>query len=649
MKIEFWFPWVRGIVFEIASMRDSRPYALIVNQNLDNANNMTTSKAVGEVGPDNSFDADGNSFIASILTPKEHVLLFFNDGRNLNDLSVLRGLSETLEGKSEEKIGIMNNGYLASESHFAPDRSINMSRNANGDPILLDYNSGEHYAKIKASRENYADASLVPQKFMNQGDVSVKIQPYLKDIFAKIRNPSLQKKLMGTLEVDASKGTSQFFLTLFVFKLGHKLYNNLDDELKSAIRNFNFLHGLILKEGLRTIYCEYSDGKQELLNKTTALDLHSGAPKLRADCDVYVGTLTKDVETVIMKVTLSMDGFPGSDTFWITNQPTNNQFKGTQPLYSEPQLLRDKKLPTFGSFVALLSVLSDKEADAQKRLFGGDFSDVNSLRGIFLAWNNRYLGRAWWDDNWGASRNSGHIRAEIRIRKNRALIQKLFNIQTDKSQMSCVNAHPVAKRFLSHLMGNTIKTIFTSTKKTKQEKDDENFKYQYAWNPQQMFHVIKMGELTDEMALYRKNLLNGTAPPAAKPQPATPSGPQPATPSGPQPATPSGPQPAAPANPVVQPKPAPKKKAKSRTPSPEARPSSGGAKIPVEAHLRSTSKSPQELLTEVMNFSEAVLNSNIQDIFDSASTTAQKGLVDYVNALQTIKKYIGDLGVKFEA
>ena len=672
IKIEFFQSLVD--LYSNRMPRDSQPYALTVSQNLNKANNGSFSKGIGEI-IDDSFDANGNQFIASIrLTDKdEDILLFYDDGDNLPDMSVLRGLSDKLTGKTEEKIGLMNKGYIASECFFEPDRVINMSRDENNDPTVLQYNSGQHYKDIRESRENYADPKLVPHKYMSQGVLDLKVLPYLNGVFAKIRNPSLQKKLKGTLEVDASKGTSQFFMTLWIFKQGHKFYGTLDQQLKSCIRNFNFYHGLILKQGVRTISCEYADSSQELLDGITAQDLHAGSQKLRADCNVYVGNIEKEivddsgkkkkevVEMVIMKITLSMDGFPESDTFWITNKPINGKYKETEPLYKEPAILREKKLQDFGSFVALLSILSDNEAHAQLKAFGGEFSDVNSLRGIFLAWNNRYLGKAWWDDDtWGASRNAGHVRAEIQICKNRALIQKFFNIQTDKSQMSCDDAHPVTKRFLTHLMANTIKTIFSTSKKTKEEKDNDDFKYEYAWNPTQMFHVIKHGELSPEVNAKRASAIKKAkpqTPPVQTPPVQTPplqsaplqSAPLQTAPLQTPPARiPSLQTPVVQAllQPVASVKPALNKE-KPRAPSPEERPAP--SKTVVGPHQRATPKSPRELLKEVMNFAEAIMNSNIQDIYETASNTTQKGLVEHVNALQAAENTLKTLGVNFHS
>jgi hypothetical protein len=628
----------------MSSIRDSRPFSLIVNQNLDKANGMTFEKSIGEL-VDDSFDANGDQYIVSLQTytydekTKQKTLgdkhlIFFNDGENLSELSLLRGLSEKVTGKPQDKIGLMNHGYLASEGFLEPDEVMNISRNEAGVPITLTFESGKYYKAIKNSRENYADPSLLPQKFMTQETLSIVTLPKLKAIFEGVKNSAIKQRLLGTLETRPGNGTSQFLLNLFTFKQGHKFYNVIDEEIRKTLPNFNLYHGKILQKKQRKIHCELSNGAQNVLSRETAKDVHAGAKKLHFHVDVFVGASPnkeeKD-ELVLLQISLSMEGFKEKETFWITNKPTDNKFKGTQPLFLEPPVLKEKKLPFLGSFEGSLSVLSKNEAREQAGSYGGDFAHVDNLRGVFLSWNDRYLGRPWWDDDWGASRNAGDLRCDIRIENNRALIQKLFNIQTDKSKMNCSGSHPVTNRLFKHLMKNTIKCIFGSTAKAPEEKNNPNFKYEQSWNPHQLYSVIKTGELPPVVAAQRKVLVKGSvAPPVV-----VPATPQPAS----RPTTPPTPPPTDVRTLLGA-------KTTSVTPNPIVSPPP--SKIKVEAHQRSPSKSFKELCQETIDFADALMSSSIADVVESASNEAKKGIVEHITNLQNLKKFLKENGVVFQ-
>jgi len=450
------------------SIRDGKPYALDVTHNLNGANGFTFAKSIGEK-IDDSFDAGSPPCFKTIHTSEMDHLMIWNYGENLTNLANMLGLSEVIAKKPESKIGLKNSGSFAAIYHLAPNKLTLMSRNTEGKIIELVFRIGEYLELIKQCQDdNYNDPRLLPNNFIESSKITEDTKLYIKNLIRYVKEKELNNGLENIFLTSQS-----FVLLAFDFDKRHKYYNNLDTEMGKCFDSFALYHSKIITERNSEIIYESSEDKLRKITKKKAVDLMNGNDYLSANIEVR----SNDTHTVL-KVSLGLvTKIPSTDTFeFYISDKTHGTFKNSAPYEKYPDWVNMSRK---GSFTLKMTQLSQNDDKNQKKLVGDDFSHTQDLRGIYISYNGRYLGKPYWPDSssklgWPAKQNMGPLRVDVSITNSHFIAEKLFHVQSDKSVIDLLEAHPVIIRLLDMIVGNTEKQLLQSTKKTAAQKDNDD-------------------------------------------------------------------------------------------------------------------------------------------------------------------------------
>jgi hypothetical protein len=429
--------------------------------------NMTPGKGIGEKA-DDAFDEKGNPYFKTTRNNEQMSLLSFNMGENCHNLlSVLRITNgkTSIVRKKQDKIGLKNKGTYATICCLEPDAVSICSRDLSGNPTEIKFRSGEFFKTLNVKGDDhmdYTDHDISP--YVTESFRTPETEADIRNnILTNVKNDQMKAHITSILDNTAP----HYFFMHLTFNKNHHLYGTLDQMIAEYIPSMNLYHGQILKARPgSSITFENSDKILTTLDASTAVDYTFGSQKIVANVEVR-SRLVNDVNLEdIFKVDLSVDGTVRrpTDTFYITNKPTNETFKGSQHLCEKPPQW-DTMTPV-GTFPAYLAFLSKDEDIKQQNAIGGEYKkDSDKLRGVLVKWNKRGLGQPWWPSKrplWATKHNAGPLRIELSIENNRAIIEML-NVQTDKGNVDLSEAHPCMLRLLDHFMN--LATNFSSSKK----------------------------------------------------------------------------------------------------------------------------------------------------------------------------------------
>jgi hypothetical protein len=128
-------------------------------------------------------------------------------------------------------------------------------------------------------------------------------------------------------------------------------------------------------------------------------------------------------------------------------------------------------------------MLSQEEDRAQGvAVESSDFPAAVSLRGVYICWNNRYLGNPGWRrdgkgsrgiSHWPAQGNAGPLRVDVLIENNHYIVENLFSIQSDKGAININNGDPAVLRLLDSIVNHLEKNVLQSSHRLPYMKDKE--------------------------------------------------------------------------------------------------------------------------------------------------------------------------------
>lgn len=446
--------------------------------------NMTPGKGIGEKA-DDAFDANGNPRVKVTRTDDKVTLSMFNTGESCqNLLSVLRMTDgkTPLVRKKQDKIGLKNKGSFATICCLEPDTVTICSNDLAGNPTELKFRSGEYFKTLDVKGDELMDYVSKDRKIAPYITISRRTPETEADIrdnlLSKVKDDQMKAEITSILYNTAP----HYFFMHLTFNKNHRLYGTLDKTIAEYIPSMNLYHGQILKaRSGSSITFENSDKVVTTLDASTAVDYTFGSQKIIANVEIRNRVVNNINLEDVFKVDLSVDGTVRrpADTFYITNKPTNDTFKGSQHLYEKPAQW-DTMTPV-GTFPAHLAFLNKDEDIRQQNAIGGEYKkDSDRLRGVLVEWNKRALGQPWWPSKnslWGSKSNAGPLRIKLSIENNRAIIEML-NVQTDKGNVDLSEAHPCMLRLLDHFM--YLAKNFSSTKKGADAKRPE---VRNTWKP----------------------------------------------------------------------------------------------------------------------------------------------------------------------
>lgn len=457
--------------------------SLGVSNARNGSENMTPGKGIGEKA-DDAFDANGNPRFKVTRTDDKVTLSMFNTGESCqNLLSVLRMTDgkTPLIRKKQDKIGLKNKGSFATICCLEPDTVTICSNDLARNPTELNFRSGEYFKTLDVKGDelmDYVSKDRSIASFITISRRTPETEADIRDSLSKVKDDEMKAEITSILDNSAP----HYFFMHLTFSKNHRLYGTLDKIIAEYIPSMNLYHGDILKARPgSSISFENSDKVLTTLDASTAVDYTFGSQKIVAAVEIRSNIVNNIRLEDVFKVDLSVDGLVQrpTDTFYITNKPTNDTFKGSQHLYEKPR--QWDTMTQIGIFPAHMAFLNKDEDIMQQNAICGEYKkDSDRLRGVLVKWNKRALGQPWWPSKnslWGSKSNAGPLRIELLIENNRAIIEML-NIQTDKGNVNLSEAHPCMLRLLDHFM--YLAKNFSSTKKGADAKRPE---VRNTWKP----------------------------------------------------------------------------------------------------------------------------------------------------------------------
>lgn len=523
-------------------MKNSQPFALIVNQLCGGANNMTLEKAIGEFA-DDSFDALGNPRFLILEKDGIKYLIDWNMGENLNDLSALLGLSDIVKKKSNAKIGLKNKGFLASICYLLPNKLYSASRGEKGTFNELMWDSKKHIDCIKkTSEDNYRDPSLKPSKFIEttsrrtkefsailQNGIDLltnKLNTKLKTNQKDILNKCLSE-LISIATDDITKAAPQYVCNVLSFDSLNVHYSTIEKMFSQQIKNYNLYYYNLLKAKLYNVV--YIDSEEIIiLDDTSAIDYISDSiDNINIDCEIREANYN-----TYMKCVFTMLKSEEIREFYIVvynnkkNSKTKSEIENKVEIFNKTPS-NYESFDIKSTFTFEISFMNRIEEQTFKKQLINCFELIEDARGLAIEYNHRILGRPFWmggakKHQWTSSRNAGGIHAKISIEKDQNLVENYFGIQGDKSEINPNESHDIIKELLRATIGNIVRKLTTSTAKTKDKIEVSDDWKPSDWNMDTMYSLFttnKLPEKSSKKTTKKNTIVNYTnsVKPAEKP------------------------------------------------------------------------------------------------------------------------------------
>jgi len=463
-----------------SSIEDGQPFGLKYNTVKGNAGDMTHGKARTEV-EDNSWNKGATYSNSKHLVLDEHdakgnvkkndkgetirhgYSVIWNDGRRALDMAHLYGLATKTPANSDDGNGMFHHGFLAFVGYNRPETIYSESGDAEG-------LNGLEFRVLNFERDLEAHADDVrkvsPGAHMKPSDERLSAPTtLLKRIVAATKDPVLKGQLSDIQEGRAP----QYMMHILKYPVGHM---TPDCEQRSVIRNERLYYCDKLKSGA-SISFEDSEGVLNVASADTAidpLDDRTKFPVLESANDVRVERSGK----LIAKLTLKNAGSPDSRTLYLAYSGDKRckypQFTEAEPaewatstphikLTSEQNALDDDAAK---QQVAKLNPEGNKVKDGEEITSGSDFKGVTDLRGVFLKWCDRTMGRPYWRKGapgvrgFGDIRNPGHVRFLLKAEGDKKKVVDTLNIHANKHTTDLDKCDPLLHQLVFGLLGTMI-------------------------------------------------------------------------------------------------------------------------------------------------------------------------------------------------
>jgi hypothetical protein len=447
-------------------------FSHMMAQEREGANGLEINHAISEF-IDNSFDAGARKCcIALVPIPgtSKHYLVIADTGEGLTDPLVLYSTSRTgTVKKPAGSRGLKNYGYRAAIGRLSPTSIFNIGRKVGSRASTLKLLLGSLYAAIDRAnadgrRCNYheIDRDVLPevQHVSIASGLNDEAYEVLDEVLAAMRAPSRDYgEMTTTLQGIRNNAQPSYCLHILGFD---SLPADLEVHLVEAFKSYKLTYYKDLREG----------HEMELFGIATP-HLHNTAANA---CDplgpATVPRLTGKLEfripeggdvktaTHFIALTLTDTATAATATFYATCTAVTQEFQdgkgagspftGTAP--AEWELAIQTSTQTLQISVPSNAVAKNIQ---EKDLASSLYSSVEDMRGVYIRYAGRILGKPVYNPRWENPRNIGALRVELSA-NDQDTAEKYWAIQTRKHVAAYENLHKPLKFALNWLVNNII-------------------------------------------------------------------------------------------------------------------------------------------------------------------------------------------------
>jgi hypothetical protein len=418
------------------SVNDGQPFSAKYRSVVRGAGGLNLGKADTEMR-DNAMEAGGtysNTKIAFI--DNVYYLVYWDNGRGLETLTHLFGLGDTMPTKTDDDTaGMFNHGHTAATAFWDPDFVYSESM-CNGHFDSLNFESAKYLEAINKNLDDLRRTHIANYMKSIPERLPTKTK-FIQQILEQIRTPELKQQLQSICDQTAPH------YMLHIFKLRPD-YRFSESEFVAFFDNLRLYYYKVLRTG-KSMALEVSEPLEDhedqiffeanannsidpLYNKDTFSVFHS-----RFD----IREIT-DTKKRMGQLVLSLpDGTSVAPIYYVYSQDKRRKFPVAQ----------DAEPAEWSNAISLLVLtgttnhISAETATEQVNMFtgaGSDFNGIDDLRGVWIEFGQRILGKPHWRSGgivqrgFGDKRNSGHARCLVKPSGSKQVIAKLLNIQSNK-------------------------------------------------------------------------------------------------------------------------------------------------------------------------------------------------------------------------
>jgi hypothetical protein len=231
------------------------------------------------------------------------------------------------------------------------------------------------------------------------------------------------------------------------------------DEIPHVLNSFRMSYYHALMEG-RSI--TFASRERTIITLANAIDPLCTSPRIKGAVEIR-----KHGVATYLKVTLSYNDVPPS-TFYMTHTPGVRVFidarTNVNPFTSKDPQDGWETATLVDNLIVEFSVPSAKEERDQLKSIGSNiYGKVEDMRGIYLGYIDRYLGRPMYNTRlWEDKRNINAFRGRIRCMSPKTM-EEYMGIQKKKHSCDFQNLHESLQMFLNWICQRVIIAKFSYT------------------------------------------------------------------------------------------------------------------------------------------------------------------------------------------
>jgi hypothetical protein len=445
-------------------------FSHMMAQEREGSNGLEINHAISEF-IDNSFDAGARKcYIALVSVPgtSKHYLVISDTGEGLTDPLVLYSTSRTgTVKKPAGSRGLKNYGYRAAIGRLSPTSIFNIGRKVGSRASTLKLLLGSLYAAIDrantAGRCNYheIDRDVLPEVQHVSIATGLNDEAYelLDEVLASMRAPSRDYgELTATLQNIRNNAQPSYCLHIMGFDT---LPADLETQIVEAFKSYKL-----------TYYKDLVDHELEFFGAETphlhytaadACDPLGPATVPRLSCKLEFRIPEgADVKTAphFIALTLTDPTTSATATFYATCTAVTQEFqdgKGAgSPFTSTAPAEWELAIQTSTQMLQISVPSNDVAKDIQENALGSSlYSSVEDMRGVYIRYVGRILGKPVYNPRWEDPRNIGALRVELSA-DDQETAEKYWAIQTRKHVAGFDNLHKPLKFALNWIVNNII-------------------------------------------------------------------------------------------------------------------------------------------------------------------------------------------------
>jgi hypothetical protein len=427
------------------------PFSLIMEQERNGANGFEIVHAIAEF-IDNAYDAGSTAFTLALLREPgcgpHATLIGYDTGSGAADLDALYSIGSSVVRKSSGR-GLKNYGNRAAMGRLMADDILHISRIPTATRCsTLTFHLSALYAAVDATptpRDYRAiDARINRTLFSRStGGLTEEIRDKLTALHTQATDPALRTFLSGVLE---NRHPSYHLMMLEYTHFPPAL----EQEIADAFQSYRLSYYKALQEG-RTMQYLRPDATLSLrFTPADAIDPLKNSPRLTGSLEFRGDTMAQ--------FTVTAPGAAAPVQFWLTVAPTDRILHDGRtrrgPFRRTPPDAWTTS-PVTGTVGFDCSVPNDAEEDRQVAAAGTLYRSRTDLRGVYLRFIDRILGRPLYSDDWTDVRNVGGLRVELTA-TDQATAETYFCVPAKKHSATYGNLHRVLQAVLNWIVNRVI-------------------------------------------------------------------------------------------------------------------------------------------------------------------------------------------------